>query len=270
MDLGLRDRIVVVTGASKGIGFACARAFVRDGARVALVSRSRTNLDAALANIADDAALAKIGDVAHPPQAFAADLADAVQAAAVVDAIEAALGPIDVLVNSAGAAMRHPPGELDATAWRAAMAAKFFAYINPTDVVVKRMAARGRGSIVSIVGMGGKIGRPVHIPGGAANAALMLATVGLAAAWGPQGVRVNAINPGGTLTGRVEQGLAAEARMTGVAAQELLARQQAVIPLRRLGTPEEVAEVALFLASDRASYVTGAIVPMDGGVSAVI
>jgi NAD(P)-dependent dehydrogenase (short-subunit alcohol dehydrogenase family) len=110
----------------------------------------------------------------------------------------------------------------------------------------------------------------VHIPGGAANAALMLATVGLAAAWGPKGVRINAINPGSTLTGRVEQGLAAEARMTGVGADVLLARQQAEIPLRRLGTPEEVAEVALFLASDRASYVTGAIVPMDGGVSAVI
>lgn len=279
MDLGLRDRIVLVTGASKGIGFACARAFVREGARVALVSRSRTNLDAALAKIADDADLAKVTDdgalatvagVAHPPQAFTADLADAAQAAAVIDAIEAALGPIDVLVNSAGAAKRHPPGELDAAAWHAAMDAKFFAYIHPTDVVVKRMAVRGRGSIVSIVGMGGKIGRPVHIPGGAANAALMLATVGLAAAWGPKGVRINAINPGSTLTGRVEQGLAAEARMTGVAAQDLLARQQAAIPLRRLGTPEEVAEVALFFASDRASYVTGAIVPMDGGVSAVI
>lgn len=261
MDPGLRNRIVVVTGASKGIGFACAQAFAREGAHVALVSRSRANLDAALA---------KVGDALLPPQAFVADLSDAVQAAAVIDEIEAALGPIDVLVNSAGAAKRHPPAELDAAAWHAAMDAKFFAYIHPTDAVVKRMAERGRGAIVSIVGMGGKVGRPVHIPGGAANAALMLATVGLAAAWGPKGVRINAINPGSTLTGRVEAGLAAEARMTGVAAADLLSRQQAAIPLRRFGTPEEVAQVALFLASDRASYVTGAIVPMDGGVAAVI
>ena len=98
----------------------------------------------------------------------------------------------------------------------------------------------------------------------------MLATAGLAAAYGPQGVRINAINPGGTLTGRVQEGLAAEARMSGLAAEEVLARQQASIPLRRLGTPEEIAQVALFLASSKASYVTGAIIPMDGGAGAVI
>jgi NAD(P)-dependent dehydrogenase (short-subunit alcohol dehydrogenase family) len=132
------------------------------------------------------------------------------------------------------------------------------------------MAARERGAIVNIIGMGGKIGSPVHLPGGSANAALMLATVGLAAAYGPKGIRVNAINPGGTLTGRVRQGLEAEAKMTGLPEDELLTRQTSRIPLHRLGTPEEIANVALFLASERASYVTGAIVPMDGGAGAVI
>jgi NAD(P)-dependent dehydrogenase (short-subunit alcohol dehydrogenase family) len=150
------------------------------------------------------------------------------------------------------------------------MDAKFFSYIHPLDIVVRRMAARGRGSVVNIVGAGGKSASPVHIPGGAANAALMLATAGLAAAHGPKGVRVNAINPGGTLTGRVQQGLDAEAKMTGLAAAEILQRQQARIPLQRLGTPEEIAQVALFLASAQASYVTGAIIPMDGGAAAVI
>jgi NAD(P)-dependent dehydrogenase (short-subunit alcohol dehydrogenase family) len=98
----------------------------------------------------------------------------------------------------------------------------------------------------------------------------MLATAGLAAAYGPKGVRVNAINPGATLTDRVQEGLAVEAKMTGTPADELLARGQQRLPLRRYGTPEEVAQVALFLASDRASYVTGAIVPMDGGANPVI
>ena len=261
MDLGLRDHIVVVTGASKGIGFACAHAFAEEGARVALVSRSRANLDAALA---------KMRHVEHPPKAFVADLADAAQALAMVDEVESALGPIDILVSSAGAAKRYPPDDLSAQAWHAAMDAKFFSYIHPLDAVVKRMAARGHGAIVNIIGMGGKVASPVHIPGGAANAALMLATAGLAAAYGPKGVRVNAINPGATLTSRMQEGLSAEAKMTGLTAEELVERHNARIPLRRLATPEEIAQVALFLASPRASYVTGAIVPMDGGTAAVI
>ena len=261
MDLGLRDRVVLVTGASKGIGFACADAFAREGARVALVSRSRANLDAALA---------RIEGTAHRPAAFVADLVDAAQALQVVDDVEAALGPIDVLVSSAGAARRYPPDELDARAWHDAMDAKFFSYIHPLDTVVKRMGTRGRGSIVNIIGAGGKTANPVHLPGGAANAALMLATAGLAAAYGAKGVRINAINPGATLTGRVQEGLEAEAKMTGLSAEEILRRQQARIPLQRLGAPEEIAQVALFLASPHASYVTGAIIPMDGGVAAVI
>lgn len=252
---------VLVTGASKGIGLACAQAFARAGARVAIVSRSRPNLDAALA---------RFGDAAQRPLAIAADLSDAQAAARAVDEAESALGPLDVLVNSAGAAKRYAPEDLTAQAWRDAMDAKFFSCIFPTDVVVKRMAARGRGAIVNIVGMGGKVASTAHIAGGAANAALHLATVGLAAAYGPKGVRINAISPGLTLTGRVQEGLAVESRMTGTPAEELLARAQAKIPLRRIGTPEEIAQVALFLASDAASYVTGAIIPMDGGVSSLI
>jgi NAD(P)-dependent dehydrogenase (short-subunit alcohol dehydrogenase family) len=261
MDLGLEGKVVLVTGASKGIGFACAEAFAREGAKVALVSRSGANLDAALA---------RITGVAHRPVAVAPDQIESAQAARKVDETEAAHGPKDVLVNSAGAARRYPPAELNAQAWHAAMDAKFFSYIHPLDIVVKRMAERGRGAVVNIIGAGGKTANPVHLPGGAANSALMLATAGLAVACGPRGVRINAINPGGTLTGRVQEGLAAEARMTGHAADDILARQQANIPLRRLGTPEEIAQVALFLASSQASYVTGAIIPMDGGASAVI
>jgi len=83
-------------------------------------------------------------------------------------------------------------------------------------------------------------------------------------------VRVNGINPGGTLTGRVQEGLDVESRMTGVPASELLARAQAKVPLQRLATPEEIAQVALFLASEDASYVTGALIPMDGGSASVI
>jgi len=261
MDLGLNGKIVVVTGASKGIGCACAEAFAREGARVVLVSRSKANLDAALA---------KFPATARAPIAIAADLVHANEAERMVADVERDVGPIDIFVNSAGAARRYAPADLDADAWHAAMDAKYFSYIHPLDAALKRMVARGRGAIVNIVGSGGKVANPVHLPGGAANAALMLATAGLAAAFGPKGVRINAINPGGTLTGRVKEGLAVEARVTGLSEAELLKRNEAKIPLGRFGTPEEVARVALFLASDQASYVTGAIVPMDGGANPVI
>ena len=261
MSASLAGRAVLVTGASKGIGYACAEAFAAAGAKVAIVSRSRENLDAAVAQLA--ASGLRVA-------AIAADLRNPADAARAIDEAEAAIGPLDVLVNSAGAAKRYAPDELDAQAWRDAMDAKFFSTIYPTDIVVKRMAARKRGAIVNIIGMGGKVASGSHLAGGSANAAIMLATAGLASAYGPQGVSVNGINPGGTLTGRVQQGLEVESRMSGVAPEEVLARAQSKIPLQRLGTPEEVAKVALFLASDEASYVTGALIPMDGGSAAVI
>jgi NAD(P)-dependent dehydrogenase (short-subunit alcohol dehydrogenase family) len=261
MDLELTDKIVVVTGASKGIGYACAEAFAGEGARVVLVSRNAANLDAARA---------RFPATRHAPRAIVADLTRAEDAARMADEVERDVGPIDILVNSAGAARRYAPDDLDAAAWHAAMDAKYFSYIHPIDAVLRRMAARGRGAIVNIVGSGGKVANPVHLPGGAANAALMLATAGLAAAYAPKGIRVNAINPGATLTGRVQEGLGVEARMTGLSEDELLKRAQGKIPLGRLGTPEEVARVALFLASAAASYVTGAIVPMDGGSNPII
>ena len=261
MDLGFAGKVVAVAGASKGIGFACAEAFAREGAQVALVSRSAANLDAALARLEGSA---------HTPIVCVADLVRADDAARMADEVERALGPIDVLVNSAGAARRYTPDDLDAAAWHAAMDAKYFSYIHPISAVLPRMAARGRGTIVNIIGSGGKVASAVHLPGGAANAALMLATTGLAAAFGPKGIRINGINPGSTMTTRVQEQLAVEAKMTGLGEAELLQRMQARIPLGRLGTPEEVAKVVLFLASDHASYVTGAIVPMDGGANPVI
>lgn len=261
MELNLAGKIVVVTGASKGIGYACAEAFAGEGARVVMVSRSEANLDAALARFPKSR---------HAPLAIAADMTRADEAERMIAAAEAQAGAIDVLVNSAGAARRYAPADLDAQAWHDAMDAKFFSTIHPVDAVMRRMLPRKRGAIVNIIGMGGKVASPVHMPGGAANAALMLATTGFAAAYSPSGIRVNGINPGGTLTGRVQEGLKAEAKLTGLAEAELLARNQARIPMGRYAQPEEIARVAVFLASDAAGYVTGAIVAMDGGASAVI
>lgn len=261
MELELEGTTVIVTGGSKGIGLACARAFLDEGARVAIVSRSRANLDGAAREL--DATEGSLVTVV-------ADLVDAPAAVEMAADVCRRLGPPDVLVNSAGAANRYAPAELSPAAYRQAMDAKYFTYAHAIDAVIHEMAKRGRGSIVNVIGMGGKAASTLHIAGGSANAALMLTTVGLAAAYAPMGIRVNAINPGLTQTSRVEEGLAVEARATGKSEAELLAAAEARIPLGRLAAPEDIAAVAVFLASPRAAYVTGAIVPMDGAATPVI
>jgi NAD(P)-dependent dehydrogenase (short-subunit alcohol dehydrogenase family) len=250
MELGLKQKNVLVTGGSKGIGLACARAFRAEGARVAIVSRSRENLEAAKT---------ALGDI----YSVAADLTDAAAAAAMVERVEKEFGPLDILVNSAGAARRTNAEELSAQAWHAGMDAKYFSYIHVIDPVVKRMAARGRGAIVNIIGNGGKIPASTHLAGGAANAALMLATAGLAHAYAAKGVRVVGLNPGLTQTGRVAEGMKAEARRQGISEEEALQRATQNLPLGRMPRPEEVADIVLFAASERGLLLSGANITID-------
>jgi NAD(P)-dependent dehydrogenase (short-subunit alcohol dehydrogenase family) len=139
--------------------------------------------------------------------------------------------------------------------------------INP---VIKQMAQRGKGSIVNVVGNGGKVASPTHLAGGAANAALMLATAGLANAFASQGIRVNAINPGLTRTDRLQEVMAADAILQGIEIDEVMKRAVAKIPIGRMAEPEEIARVVLFLASDAASYVTGINMSMDGSTTPLL
>nr|WP_202888196.1 SDR family oxidoreductase [Kribbella solani] len=248
----LSGKTAVVTGASKGIGLACVRALVREGATVTGISRNPANLAKAQEDLSFEVE--------------AVDLTDADATKAAFDRI----GVPDILINCAGAARRTPVDDLDSAALHAAMDAKYFTYMHATEAVIRGMAARGSGAVVNVVGQGGRAANPLHIGGGAANAALMLASAGYAKAYAGQGVRVNVINPGTTRTARVDEGLEAAVKATGRPKEELLADLVREIPMGRVGEPDEVANVAVFLASPMASYVTASIITMDGATTAGI
>ncbi|MDR2113441.1 MAG: SDR family oxidoreductase [Candidatus Accumulibacter sp.] len=265
MELELQGKHVLIGGGSKGIGLACAQGFLREGARVSLVSRAPEHLESAARTL-----LARFPDAHERIASHAANLRDAAAAVSAIDDAESRQGPVDILVNCAGAARRTPPDELTPSHWHEAMEAKYFTYIHLIDPLIKRMAARGAGVILNVVGMGGKFAKTIHLPGGAANAALMLVSAGLAAAYGARGVRVNAVNPGMTLTERLREGLLAEARMNGGTPEEALAKASSKQPLGRIATPEEIADAVVFLCSARASYISGAILAMDGALTPMV
>ena len=154
--------------------------------------------------------------------------------------------------------------------WHAAMDAKFFTYLDAMQAVLPAMRARGSGVVVNVIGAGGKVASPTHLAGGAANAALMLATAGLAHAHAAAGLRINAVNPGPVLTERLQQGLEAEARLAGITPEQASERATQRAAMGRIATPEEIADVVVFLASARASYVNGAIVAMDGATTPIV
>ncbi|HEU0258401.1 MAG TPA: SDR family oxidoreductase [Burkholderiales bacterium] len=257
MDLGLKDKKVLITGGSKGIGLACAKAFIAEGAKVALVSRSEQNLRKAKESLTT-------------VYTIPADLTDAAAAAAMVEKVDKEFGPIDVLVNSAGAAKRTDADDLTPAAWRAGMDAKYFSYINVIDPLIKRMGKRGKGAVINIIGGGGKVASPTHLAGGAANAALMLATAGLAFAYASKGVRVVGVSPGVTKTERVAEGLKAEAKRANVSEEQAYKQMIARLPMGRPAEPEEIADIVVFAASERGRYLTGANITTDGAASHVV
>jgi len=258
MDLLIKGRRALVTGASLGIGRAVAEELAREGCDVALVARTEATLQEAAAEIARGT---NRRVVAIP--------ADASEEQGIARAAETAVtalgGPIDILVNNAGSTPEDGIERLDFAKWQYSVALKQFGYARFIQAVLPAMRAQKWGRIVNVIGRSGHQPRPVYLAGGAVNAGLLSFTKGLAEDCARDNVLVTGVNPGPIDTPRWQALREAAGRTRGVTAAQFDGRAIAGVPLGRLGRSEEVAAVVVFLCSERASYVTGEIVNIDGG-----
>ena len=259
MDLRLRGKTAVITGASKGIGLSIARALAAEGVELTLCARSAGPLQRAAGEIAD-----ANGVRAHP---YPADLSNSEAVQGLIAFALAQMGGIDILVNNAGAIPAGTIDTLDDETWHRAYDLKLWGYLRLAKAALPGMKERRSGVILNIIGNAGKRPAAGYIAGGIANAGLMNFTAGLAQEAGPFGVRVVAINPGPVRTDRMEELIERRARDRGVPVEQERAVMGRDIPLRRVAEAGEVADVAAFLVSDRASFVNGCVVPVEGGAT---
>lgn len=244
---GLKDKVAIVTGGSRGIGRAIVARLAAEGAKVAVVATSEQS-----AGLGVEAAQAAGGEAA----AYAADVRDSARAKEVVGQVVEAWGGVDVLVNNAGVTrdqllMRMSDEDIDTV-----IDTNLKAALTWTRAVAKPMMKKRNGSVINISSIVGLVGSPGQSNYAAAKAGLFGVTRSLAAELGARGVRVNAIAPGFIQTD-----------MTKELGEDLVSASLEKIPLARLGDPDDIARGVAFLASDEAAYVTGTTLVIDGGMS---
>jgi 3-oxoacyl-[acyl-carrier protein] reductase len=258
MDISLTDRAALVTGGSKGIGFAVATRFAASGADVAIVARGRAALEeaaAAIKSTAQGRVVAIQGDVGK---------ADDIRRAH--DEAIAAFGKIDILVNNAGTSRAVAFDTITDEMWREDFDQKLFAAIRMIRLVWPQMKERRHGRIINVLNIGAKAPRAGGAPTVVTRAAGMALTKVLANEGAPHNILVNAL-----LVGLIEADQHVQrANRLGVPLEQYFADQGRNIPLGRMGKPEEFANIACFLASDAASYITGTAINVDGGRSPVV
>lgn len=242
----LQGKVAIVTGGTRGIGFAIVRTYLQNGAKVALFGSREETVNKALDELkAENAAWEVIG--------MAPDLTDYAAVKAAVDDVAHHFGKVDILVNNAGISAREPLEAYEPESFKRIMDLNVTALFNGCKAVEPIMKEQGGGCIINTSSMVSLYGQPSGVGYPTSKFAVNGMTKSLARELGRIGIRVNAVAPGVTRTD-----------MVAALPPEMVARISAPIPLGRIGEPEEVANVFLFLASDLASYVTGAVISVDG------
>ena len=242
----LKDKVALITGGSRGIGYATADAFLREGAEVIIAASSQASADKAVESLREK----------HPGSTvvgISPDLSSLTEVRKAFLQVTAKYGCLDILVNNAGVSESTPFTEYTEEAFDKVMDLNVKGVFNATRAASECMVARGRGVILSTSSMVSIYGQPSGIAYPASKFAVNGLTVSLARELGPKGIRVNAVAPGIT-----------ETDMMKAVPREVIDPMIARIPLRRLGQPEDIANAFVFLASDEASYITGVVLSVDG------
>jgi 3-oxoacyl-[acyl-carrier protein] reductase len=257
MDIKLTGKTALVTGASLGLGFAIAKTFAEAGADVAILARRQGPLDEAAAAIASRG---------REVVAIACDVRRAADIEAAFARVTQAFGRVDILVNNAGTSNAHPFESVTDAQWQDDIDLKLFAAIRFVRLAWPQMKERKWGRIINVLNTGAKAPRPASVPTSVTRAAGMALTKVLAGEGAPYGILVNAM-----LVGFIESDQWVQrAAKTGVPLEDFLSNMGKEIPLGRVGTAQEFANMACFLASDAASYITGTAINVDGNRCPVV
>ena len=258
MDLQLKDRIALVTGASRGLGFATALTLAREGCRVSVNSRSKENVKTAAEKIAAETGTQVVGlpgDVSDPstPEKLIAQTVEA-------------FGGLDLLVTNAGGPPPGPFETFDEDTWKQSVDLSFMSHVRLIRAALPYLRKSDAASVLTVTSMSVKQPIVNLVLSNSVRAATVGLTKTLAIELGKEGIRFNSILPGWTETERVINLMTARATANKTTVQEETAKQATESPLGRMGTPEEFANAAVFLLSPAASYITGVMLNVDGGM----
>ena len=253
MDLQLKNKRVLIAGGSRGIGFAAAQKFQEEGAVVVIIGRQHDTVTAAAQ---------QLNNCEH----YICDLQDH---AATQELIER-MGEFDIVVNNAGAAPKTDSDKLTHELWEQGINQKLWTYINVLTPTVRYMAERGHGTVINVIGIGGKHYSHGHLPGGASNSALMMITAGYASEYANRGVRMVGVNPAGVDTDRFRESMQRIADFDGITYQEQMNRMLSRFPGGKLVSLATMANTIVFLASPCAESISGTTIQIDAARTPIV